>query len=87
MKDINELRKEYDIIGKKFIYKSKYGGVTEGIIASLSDKNIAKGVGNFTMIMTVKGEIPIHDNYESKLEEAIISTNNVIYRLNEIEIL
>jgi hypothetical protein len=36
MKDINALRKEYDIIGKKFIYKSKYGGVTKGIISKVT---------------------------------------------------
>ncbi len=91
MKDINALRKEYDVEnlkGKSFRYKSQYGGIAEGIIDEVIETVVIKGSGGFQLIKTVKGEFPFYDNYTSETQtKAIKSTNGVIYNLKDIEIL
>lgn len=91
MKDINALRKEYDLNnlkGKRFRYKSQYGGIAEGIIEEVIETTVLKGTGGFQLVKTPKNVFPLHDNYTSeKQSNAIKSTNGIIYNLEEIEIL
>lgn len=76
-----------ELKGKSFIYKSKYGGIAEGIIEEVIKTTAIEGIGDYKLIETNKGSLPLYENYIPNKEDCIRSTNGVIYNLKDIEIL
>lgn len=90
-----------DLVGRKFLYKSKYGGETIGEISGVHiepavyfDAVTTYNIHKYLSDVSIKVESPTHDkptvNHKwggYKLNFYIKSTNNITYNLDEIIIL
>jgi hypothetical protein len=77
------------LIGKKFKFKSKHGFMDwVGTISDVRSGHFKMvGVGEPILTETVKGPIPVYKDYEAKDTHLILSDKDVIYDLDEIEVL
>lgn len=79
-----------NLIGKKFRYKSKYGGCWEDVITRVNPgMTIITGIGEpIGVVKTLKGEFSKYAGYITKEESPnIMSSKGIWLSLDEIELI